>query len=771
MRSCRALSSVVTLGLLLGLCTATSSATAAVEAPSRVSVPVATGPVHGDDAAEADERRLRADAEAPVVVAEDPDGEATFLATRGAPVTSPASRSAPSAAAAARAHVQRYDALLGVDDPATSLTVADVVPTGGGDRLVQLDQEVDGLPVLGGELVVAVDAEGGLESVNGETADAPAGVAAPLEPASAATRTALVSTARSHGVRVRDLLAGRATRWWFDPALVGSPDPLGPRAVWRVQVTDRHEIDRLVLIDAATGLVADSVDQAAHAGIVVCNRPDQARSGGLGRPCRRPYARTTRAAEPAGQVARAFEYAADTRDLYRTLGQSLTALVGHNAGDGRKVRLTVNLPGDNAFWNGRGAYFSRGYAKADDVVAHELTHGVIERLSGLAYWYQSGAINESIADVFGEIVDQRNGGAQDTPANAWLAGEDLPGGELRDMARPSRLRVPGVPRQPDRMRSRFYFADTRLRDNGAVHINSGVGNKAAYLISEGGRFNGTAVGAGIDDGDDRVKTARLYLRVLPMLTSGSDYADLGRLLPQACRGLVGRHGFAAGDCGTVRRAVTATQMLVQPRVATAPEAPRCSPANARSRRLFRDTMERPSRRVWRLGRLWRRLPGRPGAAPFQPYATSGRRSLFGLNPDPQRGMPARSSVTLKRGIRVPARGRTYLRFDHARLFEYAPARERYYDGGLVEYSVGGRRWTSASGLRWANGPRQRIVLGRGPSGFRGFGGDSHGYVSSRLDLTRFRGRTVRLRWTVASDPVVGFFGWWLDDVEAFTCRG
>jgi len=68
-------------------------------------------------------------------------------------------------------------------------------------------------------------------------------------------------------------------------------------------------------------------------------------------------------------------------------------------------------------------------------VAHELTHGLTEHTANLFYWYQSGAINESMSDVFGELIDLATG-SDDTPANRWLIGEDLAGGYLRDMADP-----------------------------------------------------------------------------------------------------------------------------------------------------------------------------------------------------------------------------------------------------------------------------------------------------------------------------------------------
>jgi bacillolysin len=766
MRSMRAVSAVGTLTLLLGLCvsTPTSSATTAGAASDADEAFGTQG--------EAAERRLRADAVDPVVVRTGSDGQAEFVGTLGVPVAAPAALPATATPArAAEGHLDRYGALFGVDRPGAQLERTDVVATGDGSHVVRFTQTVDGLPVVGGELAVAVDAEGDLESVNGETTD-PAALPAPAVSARAAVDTAVATTSRTHAVPARSLVAGPASRWYYDPELVGSPDPAGARAVWRVEVTNGSDIREMVLVDSATGGVAAHVNETTDAKTrVVCNRRQRNDSEA---PCRRGmYARTENSG-PADDrnVERAFQFAGDTWDLYRRLGRDLTAMIGHDAGDGRKLRLTANLTGDNAFWNGREVYFSRGWSLADDVVAHELSHGVVERRSGLMYWYQSGAINESMADVFGEIVDQRNG--TDRPGQPgqrdWLLGEDAPGGTLRDMRVPTRLVRPGTPRQPDRMRSRFYFADAGLVDNGGVHINSGVGNRAAVLIAAGGRFNGVRV-RGIDAGrTTRIKTARIYLRVLPMLTSGSDYADLGRLLPQACRRLAGRGSPAIrrADCLQVRRAVRATQMHLQPRRAQAPEAPRCAPRRTTTRRLFFDSMERNRPRVWRFGPLWGRVPG---VQPTQ-YATSGRRSLFGRDPDPSARGSREGSLTLRRGIRVRDGRKTFLRFDHARLFEYNFRRgsaARYFDGGRVEYSLNrGRTWHNTAGLRWVNGPRQ--VVNRRGATFRGFGGDSHGYMSSRLNLTRFAGRTVHLRWTVSGDRTVAFLGWWLDDIDVYTCR-
>jgi hypothetical protein len=768
--------------MVLGLSAATStSAVMAEEQPAAQASTDTSADRSGPSADEA-ERLLLADSVDPVAVHVDPDGTSGFVGTLGAPIDGVDLPATVAPAVAAEEHLDRYGALFGVEEPASELETTEVLDTSGGSHVVHLRQRVDGLPVLGGELAVSLTGDGALESVNGETTDATGLVPVPAEPASAAVATAVEVTARAHGVDAAALTAGTATEWLYDPALVGSPDPMGPRPVWRIEVSNGADIRELVLVDTRTGRVAAHVNQVMHAlNRVVCDRLNR-RGDPL--PCRAGSAELTEAApEPAAPFGRAedaeaaFAHSGDTAAFFRGIGvPDLTRLIGSNAGDGAKrLRSTVRYcdrrsfdprcPMRNAFWSGRAMFYGDNFPQADDVVAHELTHGVIQHTSNLFYWYQSGAINESMADVFGELVDQTNGTGLDGPRQRWLVGEEAPGGALRDMQQPTRRIVPG-PRQPDRMRSRLYFADRRLRDNGGVHINSGVGNKAAYLVADGGRFNGRTVrGLGLE------RTGRIYLRALRMLTSGSDYADLARVLPQACRNLVRTPLITPLNCEQVRKAVLATEMLRQPRRATAPEAAACPARTTVGRRLFTDNLERPLGRRWRLGALWTRVPR---ARVLPPYATSGNGSMFGLNPLPARGEPANSSVMLRHRVRVPAGTRTFLRFDHARLFQHnfrTGARARTPDGGHVEVSLnGGRTWTDTAGLPWANGPRQRITLGPGPSGFRGFGGDSHGYQSSRADLSRFAGRNVRLRWTVSGNRTVAFDGWWLDDVAVYTCR-
>jgi len=114
-----------------------------------------------------------------------------------------------------------------------------------------------------------------------------------------------------------------------------------------------------------------------------------------------------------------------------------------------------------------------------DVVAHELTHGVTERSSGLIYQGESGALNEAWSDIFGAMVDYQEGA---TGADIWLVGEDIytpdiSGDALRNMADPAQFG------DYDYWPTRY----TGLSDNGGVHWNSGIANLAFQLLVDGGK--------------------------------------------------------------------------------------------------------------------------------------------------------------------------------------------------------------------------------------------------------------------------------------------
>jgi Zn-dependent metalloprotease len=164
-----------------------------------------------------------------------------------------------------------------------------------------------------------------------------------------------------------------------------------------------------------------------------------------------------------------------------------------------------------------------------DTFAHEFTHGVVASTANLLYAGQTGAANESYADVFAAFVDGN-----------WTIGEGsslsgcagYPAGTIRDMSNPPSCGG------PDHMRNFLRTTD----DDGGVHFNSGILNKAAYLITEGGTHNGIHV-----RGIGREKAMRLYYDVLTTrLISDSSFMDVRYETVMQARVYVragGRYGF------------------------------------------------------------------------------------------------------------------------------------------------------------------------------------------------------------------------------------
>ena len=144
----------------------------------------------------------------------------------------------------------------------------------------------------------------------------------------------------------------------------------------------------------------------------------------------------------------------------------------------------------NAFWDGPRMVFGDGdgelfrrFTICLDIIAHELTHGVTGAEGGLAYVGQSGALNEHVSDVFASCIKQRT--LNQTAAQGdWLIGDGLlvDGQAIRSMKEPGTAydhEVIGNDPQPGDMDN---FVRT-FRDNGGVHINSGIPNRAFYLAA------------------------------------------------------------------------------------------------------------------------------------------------------------------------------------------------------------------------------------------------------------------------------------------------
>ncbi|NMO51465.1 hypothetical protein HH310_09715 [Actinoplanes sp. TBRC 11911] len=166
---------------------------------------------------------------------------------------------------------------------------------------------------------------------------------------------------------------------------------------------------------------------------------------------------------------------ADTNDAYNQSGvvyNFYKTKFGRNSIDGNGMPLQSYVHYDNnyqnAFWNGSTMTYGDGML-SQDVSGHEMTHGVTEKTAGLQYQFESGSLNESISDFFGEMTERAAKGAND-----WLVGSDMKAmGPIRSMADPTAY---------DQPRHMSAYVETCF-DNGGVHTNSGIPNYAFYRMS------------------------------------------------------------------------------------------------------------------------------------------------------------------------------------------------------------------------------------------------------------------------------------------------
>ncbi len=416
----------------------------------------------------------------------------------------------------------------------------------------------------------------------------------------------------------------------------------------------------------------------------------------------------------------------------------------------------------NAFWDGEQIVYGdgRGYPLADDTVAHEYTHGVTQYESNLFYYYQAGAINESLSDVWGEYYDQWNGQGTDTTALKWRLGEDIGGLTnpapyptlgLRDMKDPTLFH------DPDKMSSPYYYK--AADDNGGVHYNSGVNNKAAFLMVDGGSFNSkTVTSLGWE------KTAAIYYEAnTKLLTSGSDYSDLYYALQQACTNLIGQHGITSADCTEVKDAIDAVEMNSQPTANFNTDAPLCTAAGTVPSFTFVDDLENGTGN-WSFNNgnytRWQY------DSPYGAYAQSGGHFLY-ADDYPQYQNDVTDATAQLTSFVVPSGA--YLHFAQAFDFEQSNAN---YDGGVIEYSTnGGGTWTDAGAKIDFNGYTGQIYPNyiNPLKGRSAFIGSSHGYISTRLNLASLAGQTVSFRWRMGLDDDTSAWGWWVDNVKIYNC--
>ncbi len=200
---------------------------------------------------------------------------------------------------------------------------------------------------------------------------------------------------------------------------------------------------------------------------------------------------------------------------------------------------------DNAFWDGTQLVFGDGdgkvfdrFTKPIDVLGHELSHAVTQHTADLTYQGQSGALNESMSDVFGACIKQRHLGQSAEDAD-WLVGAGIflpgiSGKALRSMAKPGTAYDDPLIGKDPQVGSMADFVNT-TDDNGGVHINSGIPNRAFVIAAR-------AIGGETWSGAGRI----WYDALVSGLDPGTDFATFAAATITAA----GEHSKAVEDAWT-----------------------------------------------------------------------------------------------------------------------------------------------------------------------------------------------------------------------------
>ncbi len=446
--------------------------------------------------------------------------------------------------------VEANAGLFNLRQPRLELAVQRERTDAGGREHITFAQRYRDVPIWGAALVGHVSGDQGLFAINGRYRPTPARLSS-VEPA-ITTAQAIASAMSAYGKQVQPLSQGLRELLAYDgpsaELYIWSKTPTSmPHLVWKVEMRPNTYERWRYFVDALSGEVLDKYQFSPTDGPTM--------GSGVGLDGQEVQLNTFQSGDAYYLIDATASTASslnivDNTNLHWTLqpdGEFLTALTsnsnrfddptavsahanmakiydyfytihGRNSinGIGGNMISVVHVTDEdgesmaNAYWNGVYMAYGDGGGVFEplsgslDVAAHEMAHGVIEHTANLEYRFQSGALNESIADIFGAMIDDED----------WLIGEDIvktdyfPSGALRNLADPHNGDHPNG-WQPAHMDE---YADLpEDEDHGGVHINSGISNRAAFLMAD-------AIG--------RERTARIYYHLLTnYLTPTSNFVD------------------------------------------------------------------------------------------------------------------------------------------------------------------------------------------------------------------------------------------------------
>jgi bacillolysin len=707
--------------------------------------------------------------------------------------------------------------------PASELRVARVNTDELGVTHVRFEQFYKGVRVFGAQTVVHMNNRG-ITAVNGDfVPDINLGTT-PRVTAANAAQIAVVALGKQ--LRLGNL---RATKTELSVYRMGLLEGYYGQSVlaYNVQVAGPGKVLEQVWINAVSGAILNQISLSEGALYRIAytpqydpNNPNMFVVRKEGDPPLSPIPGQNTAIDNlydyTGQTYN-FYASAFGRDSYDALGKTMRTV------------LLANDQCPNAYWNGSTTNYCPGFDE-DDVVSHEWSHAYTEYTHGLIYSYQSGALNESYSDIFGETVDLINGvdgsggsdnvnHAQYTDVNGQFVktgggarfqiGEDFQGlnqpaaGILRDMYTPS------VFGNPDKVSSANYSCGSG--DNGGVHNNSGVPNHAYALAVDGGTFNGQTI-----NGIGLTKAAPIWFRAESVYqTPTTNFAAHQQAIETSCSDLIGKDIYVLKtntttrtisaekitpqDCQEVHKALLAVEMSNPTTQCNFP--PLLDPATPDvcqgASTILNEDWESGSLNGWTLASVGERnnaagmieanpdwpntnwtirgtLPdGRPGKAAFAIDSTGGSCAAG--------GDISGHFALISPAINVPSGAtRLQLSFDH-----YVET-ESGFDGGNLLVKVNNGAFTLVPQDKYIfNRPNTQLTAAVNPGGNASTdpkagedawtgsnistGKGSWGTTLVDLSSLAQPGDTIQLKYDFGQDGCGGATGWFVDNVRVFNC--
>jgi Zn-dependent metalloprotease len=312
----------------------------------------------------------------------------------------------------AESFLLRHGRAFGIDAPASQLELErDSVDRVGHQNLVY-GQVHDGVPVFGGRLAIHFDETGELIAATSSVLpDIGVSTVVPSLSAARAEDIARSIAAKHHGVAAGDLSIAESELVVFNDGIAWGLDGRD-HLTWRVEVTNFESIAEHVFIDADDGRLRNRITGVEHIRRQVYENSGSNLIWTEGDPL--PY-------EGSGpfrdeEINNLITVAEQTYNTFFNLsGGEFLSWTGD---DGTMVSV-YDRSGDscpNAYFNGSSTTYCVGTA-TDDIIAHEWTHGYTRSTHGLVYQWQSGALNESYSDIFGEVVDLLYDSGTDDPSS------------------------------------------------------------------------------------------------------------------------------------------------------------------------------------------------------------------------------------------------------------------------------------------------------------------------------------------------------------------